>query len=94
MKTTLKCTKHNLTKEVIFFAALEVVREYCSSTVREYYGTPQLIRNFRRRTESHQINANVQLSLVLRFLGRSSHIVPRIVHVLTTDRDLNLIFFL
>ena len=38
--TILKCTKHNLTKEVIFykmtfksslFAALEVVREYCST---------------------------------------------------------------
>ena len=44
--TILKCTEHNLTKEVIFykmtfksslFAALEVVREYCSTAHHSWF---------------------------------------------------------
>ena len=72
------------------FTALEGVRESCIL----FYSTPQLIQKFRWQTESYQINANLHLSLVLRLFGCSSHIVSKIVHVLTTDRGLHPIFFL
>ena len=71
------------------FTAVEGVRESCIL----FYSTPQLIQKFRWQTESYQINANLHLSLVLRFFGCSSHIVSKIVHVLTTDRGLHPIFF-
>lgn len=95
LKVHMHKTQHNKRSDFLqngkssLFTAVEGVRESCIL----FYSTPQLIQKFRRQTENYQINANLHLSLVLRFFGCSSHIVSKIVHVLTTDRGLQPIFF-
>ena len=88
-------TQHNKRSDYLqngkssLFTAVEGVQESCIL----FYSTQQLIQKFRRQTESYQININLHLSLVLRFFDCSSHIVSKIVHVLTIDRGLHSIFF-